>query len=442
MKQWSLRHTRKILAAAICAVLLGAAATTPPASAPQAAGVGKGRRVLVVPVKGEINRTQAAFLHRTLVGANDKYDAVIIEMNTPGGRGDSMAQMGHELATLRIPTTTFVSRWAISAGSYIAMATDRIYMAPGSIIGGARGYVPGPDGLPVELPKSVEEKQASIGRAEFRAIAEKKNYPTALAEGMTDENLEITKIDNAGKVMYVTAEQLAKLNSDPLRKDKIKIIEVVSAKGQLITLTPSEAVRFDLATKIVADLDEVLKEEGLDGATIVRVKQTGSDKVMAVLTAPAVTGILILIGFGALWLELKMPGFGIAGSVSVVVFMIVFSSQFLVGNANALEIMLFLAGLALLAIEIFVTPGFGFIGGAGIVCLFVALLMGMQPFVIPSATWEFEALQFNVLAVLGGILGSFVVLLIGAWLLPNTPLFGKLALRTQLKADEGYGSGV
>ena len=442
MKQWSLHHTRIILAAAVCVALLGAAATTPPASTPQAAEAGKGRLVLVVPVKGNIDPTQGAFLHRALSGAKGKYDAVILDIDTGGGDGRVMSKMSKEIMRLSpVPTIAFIRDGAISAGSYIAMSCDRIYMAPGSQIGGARAWVPGPDGRPVNLPKHLEEKIASINRAQFRALAETKGYPAAIAEGMTDESIEVTKVTFDGKTQYLTGEQIATIRIDPLKNAKLKIISVVSPKGRLITFSAQQAVEYDVATKVVADICGLLKEEGLDGAKVIRQERTGSDKVVAILTHPGVTGILILIGFGALWLEFQMPGFGIAGSISVVVFIVVFSSHFLVGNANAMEIMLFLIGLVLLAIELFVTPGFGFIGGAGLICLFVALLMGMQSFVIPSAPWEFETLQFNVLAVLGGILGSFAVM-IGAWLLPSTPLFGKLALRTQLKADEGFGSGV
>ena len=451
MKQGVSRHARIVLAAMICAALLGAAAVSPPAAAPKPPGSGIGRRVLVIPIEGEINSAQGAFLHRVLDGAEGEYDVIILDIDTPGGRIDIMSRMSDDILRFspkpvpkgeRPKTIAFVRKWALSAGSFIAMSCDRIYMRPTALIGAARGYIPGPGGVPVQLPASIEEKFASVNRAQFRALAETKGYPPAIAEAMTDENLKITKIESAGKVMYVTAEQLAELDNDPLKKDKIKIIEVVSPKGKLITLTASEAVKFDLATKIADDIEGVLREEGLEGAEQVRQAQSTSDKIIAVVTARPIVSLLILIGFGAFWLEFKMPGFGVAGTIGVLAFLVVFSSQFLIGNANALEIMLFLIGLALLAIELFVTPGFGFIGGAGLLCLFVSLVLAMQPFAIPDAPWQFRTLRFNLLATLGGVLGSFVVLLLGVWLLPSTPLFARLALQKQLKTDEGYGSGV
>ena len=443
MEQRASRLIRAGLAAVVCALLLGAAATTPPAAAPKTAAPGARARVLIVPIDGPIDTVQGAFVHRTLTGVKDEYDAVVIVLDTPGGRIDIMSKMSDEIRKLA-PTRTiaFVSPWAVSAGSYIAMSADRIYMTPTAIIGAARGYLPGADGMPVKLPPSIEEKHASVNRAQFRALAETKGYPPAIAEAMTDETLEVTKVTYDKQTKYLTSEQLAAIQADPLKKDKLKIIEVVSPKGRLITLTAAQAVKYDIATGIAAELEDVLREEGLEGAETVREEQNWSDKAIAIVTAPQIVTLLILVGFGALWLEFKIPGFGAAGTIGVIMFVIVFSSQFLIGNANALEIMLFVVGLALLGIELFVTPGFGFIGGAGVAFLLVSLVLAMQPFAIPRAPWEFQALQFNIMATVGGVLGSFVVLLIAAWFLPSTPLFARLALQKQLKTEEGYGSGV
>lgn len=451
MEQRASRLARAGLATALCALLLGAAATTPPAAAPKTVAPGARARVLIVPIKGPIDRVQGAFLHRTLTGIKDEYDAVIFVLDTPGGRIDIMSKMSDDILALspkprpkgeRAKTIVFVRKWAVSAGSFIAMSADRIYMAPTAIIGAARGYIPGPGGIPVQLPASIEEKFASINRAQFRALAETKGYPSAVAEGMTDETIEVTKVTYDKQTQYLTGQQLAAIQADPLKKDKLKIIEVVSPKGRLIMLTASQAIKYDIATGIVDDIEAVLQAEGLEGAETVRQAQNWSDNAIAILTAPQIVGLLILVGFGALLLEFKMPGFGAAGTIGVIMFVIVFSSQFLVGNANALEILLFLVGLVLLAVELFVTPGFGFIGGAGVAFLLVSLVLAMQPFAIPRVPWEFQVFQFNIMATVGGVLGSFVVLLIAAWFLPSTPLFARLALQKQLKTEEGYGSGV
>ncbi len=430
-------------AAVVCAMLLGANATSPPAEAPDRAGPGTHGRVLIVPIHGPIDRVQGAFLHRTLGNVKGRYDAVVFDIDTPGGRIDIMSKMSDDIVKVSpTPTIAFVSKWAVSAGSFIAMSADRIYMAPTAIIGAAHGYLPGPDGLPVQLPKDVAEKFASVNRAQFRALAQSKGYPPAIAEAMTDKDIEVTKVIYEGKTQYLTGEELAKITSDPLEKDKLKVIEVVSPKGKLITFTAEEARRFDLARKVIHDLDAVLKEEGLSSAKQIKKEQSWSDTLIGILTSPQIVGLLVLIGFGGVWLELKMPGFGVPGTIAVIAFLLVFGSQFLVGNANAAEILLFIVGLALLAIELFVTPGFGVIGGAGIGCVFLSLVLAMQPFTVPSAPWEFQALKLNLIATASGVGGSFVLLLFFAWFLPNTSVFRRLTLRKELTAEEGFSSGV
>ena len=438
------QRTIRFCSAAVCLLLLGANVTTPPAKSLQTPRPGKHGRVLIVPIKGEIDRLQGAFLHRTLKDAKDQYDAVIFEIDTPGGRIDVMAQMSREMIELHpTPTIGFVSPWAISAGAAIAMSTDRIYMSTTSAIGAARPWIPGPDGRPVSLPGYYEEKSVSITRSLFRGVAEAKNYPAAIAEGMVDESLEVKRVIYDGKEMYLKTEEIEEIQTKPDEDAKLEILNTVSPKGRLITFTAKEAIKYGIARGGIANtIEEVLEKEGLSSAEKVRQAQNWSDKVIAILTARELVTLLILIGFGAIWLEMKMPGFGVPGTIAVIAFLLVFGSQFLIGNANALEILLFLVGLALLGIELFVTPGFGVIGGAGILCVLASLVLAMQPFTLPQAPWEFRALQFNLMATLGGVAGSFIVLLLAAWLLPGTSLFGRLTLQKALRVEEGFRTGV
>ncbi len=426
-------------------LLSGAASNSYASKSLEITAGAKRARVLIVPIEGPIDRIQGAFLHRILAGAKHKYDAVIFDINTPGGRIDIMAKMSDDIVGLApTPTIAFVSGRALSAGSFIAMSADRIYMAPRALIGAAKAYVAGPKGLPVELPKSIDEKLTSANRAQFRALADAKGYPPAIAQAMVDEPLEVKKVVFDGKEMYLSSKGLEELEADPLKKDKLKVLETVSRKGRLITFTAKEAVKYDIARGVVSDLDALLQleEVNLADAERVRQAQNWSDKLIAVLTTPQLVGLLVLVGFGGVWLEMKMPGFGIPGTVGVIAFLLVLGSQFLVGNANALEILLFVIGIALLAIEIFVTPGFGFIGGGGVICVLVSLLLAMQSFALPQAPWEFRTLKFNLAATLCGVAGSFLVLLLATWVIPGTPIFNRLTLQKQLKSDEGYGSGV
>ena len=398
-------------------------------------------QVLVVSVRGEINRVQAAYLRRVLGGADREFHAVIFELHTPGGRLDVMSMMSEEIRRLNVPTVTFVNTWAISAGAYIAMSSDRIYMAPTGVIGGARAILIGPEG-PIELPEDVAEKFASVNRAQFRALAEEKGYPPAIAEAMTDESIEVLKVEYEGEIRYMTGSEVTAIVDDPEQDDRIRIIDTVSAAGQLVTLTAKEAVEYDVATKAVSDLDAVLAENDWADKVAVRREQQLSDKVVGFLTSRPIVSLLVLIGFAGIWLEMRMPGFGIPGTVAVMAFVLVFGSQFLLGNAHAAEILLFLVGLTLIGIELFVIPDFGVIGAAGIICVILSLVLAMQRFVVPSWPWEAEALRMNLLTALAGMGTSILVLILVMWLVPGRSIFDRLTLKTEMKTELGFGTQV
>lgn len=442
MDRSSVRAVSLLALIVSCGALPGCSPATEPEARADTEPAAAEDRVLVVSIEGPINRVQGAFLHRVLAGAGDEFDGAVFVLDTPGGRIDVMSTMSDEIAGLDIPTVSFIDGWALSAGAFVAMSADRIYMTPGGIIGAARAYIPGPDGVPVQLPEDVAEKFASVNRAQFRALAEQKGYPPAIAEAMTDESIEVVKVEYDGEVQYLTGDELEAIRADPIEKERLRVIDTVSAAGKLITFTAKEAVTYDVATKVLPDLDAVLSENGWSEKTVIRREQEISDKVVAFLTSRPIVSLLVLLGFAGVWLELKMPGFGVPGTVAALAFVLVFASQFVLGNAHAAEILLFIVGLALLGIELFITPGFGVMGGAGIACLFVSLILAMQPFVVPARPWEVEALQVNLLATLIGVGGSFVVLLVAAWLIPGTPIFNRLTLQTEMKADEGFGSGV
>jgi membrane-bound serine protease (ClpP class) len=385
----------------------------------------------------------AAFIHRALSEHADDVDVVILEMDTPGGDTVNMGRIGQELGAVKVPVYTYIYRGdyggALSAGAFISFSTDAIYMQSGTSIGAAAPIIGNPASQ-ASIDERVQEKIRSYLRAEFRSVAQKNGYPAAIAESMVDQDIEVHHVAVDGEEQYVTQYGLDKLRADPLANEKLVILNLVSPKGQLLTLTSAEAVQYDVARKTVESREEVLKELGLSDAEIVLMEPGWSDDTIGFLTRPEIASLLILIGFGGIWLELKIPGFGWPGTIAVLAFLLVFGTQFLMGNANALEILLFLVGVALLAIELFVTPGFGVTGGAGILCLLISLVLSMQPFVVPEAPWEYATLRSALLATAGGLLGSMVIALLGVWLLPHTPLFSRLALAHAQTVDAGYTS--
>jgi membrane-bound serine protease (ClpP class) len=444
----SLRRLVAVGAVLAATALLGADHTSPPARSPApstapAAGNGAGQRVLIIKVDLAVGRPMTAFIHRALRRHAANVDAVILELDTPGGDTLNMARIGEELGQVGVPVYTYIGggAWggALSAGAFISFSTDAIYMRAGTSIGAAAPIFGTPQANK-QIDERVQEKYRSRLRAEFRSAAQKNGYPPAIAESMVDQDIEVHKVTVGEEIRYVKQRELEKLKADPLTSDRLKVLDLVSAEGELLTLTSNEAVRFDVARKTVESREELLRELGLGDAQIVLMEPGWSDRTIGLLSSPQIAFLLVLIGFGGVWLELKIPGFGWPGTIAVLAFLLVFGSQFLMGNANALEILLFLIGVALLAIEIFVTPGFGVMGGGGILCLILSLVLAMQPFVVPSAPWEYTTLRNGVLATAGGLLGSMVIALLAAWLLPHTPLFSRLALTHVQTVDSGYTS--
>jgi membrane-bound serine protease (ClpP class) len=170
----------------------------------------------------------------------------------------------------------------------------------------------------------------------------------------------------------------------------------------------SEARELGFSKMTVASLDDLLAQMDLSGQTIKRIQRNWSEDLVSLIGM--ISPILLLIGLGSLFTEIKAPGFGVPGIVGVLCLSLVFFNQYLVGLANHTELFVLVAGALLLAFEWFVFPGFGIAGIAGILCIATGLLLSMQDFVIPDPNlpWERELLIGNLLRVLGAALGAFL----------------------------------
>jgi membrane-bound serine protease (ClpP class) len=172
----------------------------------------------------------------------------------------------------------------------------------------------------------------------------------------------------------------------------------------------------------------------------VRVERTAADRLVALLTATTVTTVLILAGLVALYLEITTPGFGLPGTVALACFAVVFGANVLLGTVDSLELILFLLGIILLLVEVFLIPGFGVVGISGLVLLALGLVLSMQDFVIPRLDWQWDLLRRNGLVVLGGIVGAAAVLVVLAQFVPRLSPFRRLALATTLDPAEGFAA--
>ena len=343
--------------------------------------------------------------------------ALVLDMDTNGGRVDVTEEIIRLLERAPMKTYTFVNAKAYSAGAFIAAATDKIFMAPGSVIGAATPVMLMPGTGVQDLPKSYEEKLSSALRALIRATAQEKGHNPDVFEAMVDADKEVT-IDGV----------------------------VISPKGKLLTLTTDEAAReFGdpprplLSAGTVDSIDELLKRVDLPGARQVDVTPYGFEVVARWITL--ISPLLILVGFLAIYIELNTPGIGVPALVALVCFGIYFLSYFIAGLAGMEEIVLFAIGVVLLAVEIFVLPGFGLAGVLGITAILVSLVLAMAERwpggpVLP--TWP--QLQIPLLKVSLGFGGAVVAALVVGRYLPKSSLFRKLELAATTSAAQGYTS--
>jgi membrane-bound serine protease (ClpP class) len=348
--------------------------------------------VYVAPIDGIIDLGLAPFVQRVLdEAAGAGAAAVVLEVNTFGGRVDAAVQIRDALLGARVPTVAYVNRRAISAGALISLAAQHLVMAPGSTIGAATPVMAGGTGGGTQ---AASEKTVSYMRKEFRATAESRKRPALIAEAMVDEDVAIRGV-----------------------------IE----KGKLLTLTTDEALKHKVAEFSADSLPAALERLGMAGAELRALSPNWAERTVRLLTHPVLSSLLVTIGMLGIIIELRTPGFGVAGAIGVGSLAAFFWGHWLVQLAGWGELLLALGGVALLLVEFFVIPGFGFAGILGILALLAALVMSVAG---SGATPEFLMLAAGriLFSLLAALLASFLLLR----LMPRTPFGRKLILDTGL----------
>jgi len=358
------------------------------------------RVVYVAPIEGMIDLGLAPYVKRVLDEATAaKADAVVLEVNTFGGRVDAAVQIRDALLDSRVRTIAFVNKRAISAGALISLAAQDLVMAGGSTIGAA---TPVQAGQPGEGSQAVGEKTVSYVRKEFRATAESRKRPPLLAEAMVDADVEI---------------------------------KGVIEKGKLLTLTTDEALKHKMADLRADTLEGALEKLGLGGAELRRVAPNWAENVVRFLTHPVVSSLLITVAMLGIIVEIRTPGFGIPGALGLSSLALFLWGHWLVQLVGWEEVLLVLAGLALLVLEVFVIPGFGIAGALGIVAIIGGLVLSMLG---SGATAQFMLLTAArvVFALVFALVASLVLLRY----LPKLPLGRQLVLKAGLDTGSGYVS--
>ncbi len=401
--------------------------------------------VYVLSISGEVSPGMAAFVKRALgdipAGGNQ---TIIIEMDTFGGRVDSAFMIVDLIVEAgKGETVAFVTKKAISAGALISLACDRLAMKPNTTIGDCAPIM-----ISNEGPEMLGEKFQSPLRAKFRSLARKNGYSEVLAESMVTADMEVYRLVMNGKTVYMDARDYDELGE--AEKAAVTQKKTVVAKGELLTMHDGEARELGFSMMTVPDIETLLNKMGITDYNLIFLKQHWTEGLMRFLGT--IAPMLMLIGLGAVYTEIKAPGFGAPGIVGIICLALFFMHQYTVGLADYTELLIIVLGFVLIGLELFVIPGFGIAGIAGIICIIVGLVLSLQGFVLPDPAmpWQMDLMVWNLIQVLSSVILSFVLaLLVLRYVFPRLPVMAKGPyLDTNLRdfhadslANEGVAAG-
>ncbi len=291
--------------------------------------------VYKINLSGEIDPGLVSFVERGIKEAEDAGASLIIfELDSYGGLVDSGIKIKDLIFASQISTVGFIKGRAWSAAALISLSSEKLVMSTGSSIGAAE-------------TRPNDEKYISALRKEFKATAERRGKNSELAAAMVDADIEI---------------------------------EGIIASGKLLTLTTEEAIKNDIADYKVNNINELLNVLGFSSSKIVEIRAKSSEKFARIVTRPAVSGVLLSIAFIGLIFEALTPGWGVGGTIGLVSLGTFFSAYIINGVANWGLVVLFIVGLILISMEIFIVPGFGITGIGGLIAIFSSLF-----FLFPTA---------------------------------------------------------
>jgi len=291
--------------------------------------------VYVVPIKDTVENGLNEFLERAISTAeDDDAKAIIFEIDTPGGAVDAAAKIGKRISETSIKTVSYINQDAISAGAFIALNTDEIYMQEGSRIGAA-GVIDGQG-------NTADEKAQSYWISAMRGAAEKQGRDPIYAMAMADKSISLPKYG--------------------------------APAGKFLTLTSAQSLEVGYSEGTVHNLPEILKKLNLEHVEVKKVEEGFADKVARFVTNPYVVPILLSIGSIGLIVELYSPGLGLAGFAGVSSLLLFFYGHLVAGLTGYESIILFVLGLGLIILEFFMAGGIaGSLGGIAIIAsLFLA----------------------------------------------------------------------
>ena len=339
--------------------------------------------------------TQKALKEAKSVGA----DFVIIHMNTYGGTLNDADSIRTAILQYEKPVYVFIDNNAASAGALISIACDSIYMRSGANIGAAT--------VVNQKGEVVPDKYQSYMRSLMRSTAEANGRDPQIAQAMVDPRIKIDGVIDSAMVL---------------------------------TFTSSEAIANGFCEGTAESVNDVVEKCGGENVQIIRQKHSALDHIIGFLINPMISGLLIMLIVGGIYFELQSPGLGFPIVAALVGAFLYFAPLYLEGVAANWEIIIFVIGVILIAVEVFAIPGFGVAGVAGLILMIFGLTLGMVNnfnFTIQTFPWNeiAEALLLVTVSILLGVIFSFFL---AKRLFGSHTIFGTLALDAVQESKDGY----
>lgn len=371
--------------------------------------------VYKIDLKKEIGSTTWLYIKKGFREASDKKaNLILIHMNTYGGEVLYADSIRTKILNSKIPVYVFVDNNAASAGALIAISCDKIFMKQGSSMGAAT--------VVNNTGEKMPDKYQSYMRATMRATAESHGKDTII---------------NGKDTVY-------KWKRDPLiaeaMVDDRTVVPGLIDTGKTLTFTALEAIKYNYCEGIADNIDELItKNLKINDYNIVNFEPTAWDNIKGLLMSSVIQGLLIMLIIGGIYFELQTPGIGFPLGLAIVAAVLYFAPLYIDGLAANWEILIFIIGLILLALEFFVIPGFGVAGVSGIVLVIAGLTLSL----LNNVDFNFDPVESHsvskaLLTVISGLIVGFGLTLYISSRIGQKGIFRKMALETTLDTEAGY----
>ncbi|WP_342505231.1 nodulation protein NfeD [Sporosarcina sp. FSL K6-2383] len=359
---------------------------------PFAATDAASQKVYKVPIEKEIGKGTYAFLQRSFSEAKEAgAEAIILEIDTPGGFVDAAWQIAKLMDETELPVIAYVNNRAISAGAFIALHADDIYMSKNATMGASQ--------VIDSAGNAAADKAHSSWRADMKSAAESSSHERdpEIADAMADRSINLPKY-RAGV-------------------------------GELLTLTAREAEEVGYSEGTVASFKELLQVTGYENAEVISTNKTFAEGLASIITNPVVVPILLSIASLGLVLELYSPGFGVPGTMSLIAFVLFFYGHLVAGLAGYETIILFVIGAILVVAEFFLPHGIA--GTIGSLAIIGSIIMaGGNPILMATSV---------LIAIVIAITGMVIIM---KFFGKKLHLLNKVVLMDSTDTESGYVSNV